>query len=141
MHLLNTVQHFGRIYGRDTTNQTISILFISSIANDVRYDRQHVNWCNHQKDWRIYEYQSKFFPLCLCKCAVAVISCHDDVIASDFAYIHIIPNNQQIVPSCLIGTNQLHGILSWMSIMMSGSGLYVIYRNKEINHFSHVRAT
>ena len=24
--------------------------------------------------------------------------------------------------------------------MMSGAGLYVIYRNKEINHFGHVRS-
>lgn len=35
---------------------------------------------------------------------------------------------------------KLHAILGWLAIFASGGGIYCIYRNKEINGFSHLKS-
>jgi Eukaryotic cytochrome b561 len=36
---------------------------------------------------------------------------------------------------------QVHAILGWLAIFTAGGGIYCIYRNKELNGYSHLKTT
>jgi hypothetical protein len=42
--------------------------------------------------------------------------------------------------ACCCGIFQLHGIIGWLSIFTAAGGIYVIYRNKEMNGYSHLKS-